>query len=102
VRGIANLFDGRFEQAKSDLLQAIKLSPRDPLLGFATKYLGDAELGLRQFDAAIPDYHRAIDLGMKNMWPYASLAAASALAGKMDDAKTALAEALRLEPKLTI
>ena len=65
--------------------------------------MGDAELGLGHFDAAIDDYHKAIDLGMQNnMWPYASLAAAYALAGKMDDAKTALAEVRRLEPKLTM
>ena len=36
------------------------------------------------------------------MWSYASLAAAYALAGKMDEAKAALAEARRIKPKLTI
>ena len=102
VRGIANLFDGRFEQAKADLLKSMRLSPRDPLSAFSTKYLGDAELGLGHFDAAIDDYRRAIDLGMPSMWPYASLAAAYALSGRMEDAKSALAEARRLEPKLTI
>ena len=66
------------------------------------KYLGDAELGLGQFDAAIDNYHTAIDLGMHDKWPYLSLAAASALVGKMDDAKSALAEARRLEPQLTV
>ena len=100
VRGNANLFEGHFEQARSDILQGMRLNPRVPGLGI--KYLGDAELGLGHFDAAIEDYHKAIDLGMPSMWPYASLAAASALAGKMDEAKTALAEALLLEPKLTI
>jgi hypothetical protein len=39
---------------------------------------------------------------MHDMWPYTSLAAANALAGKMDEAKTALAEARRLNPKVTI
>ena len=102
VRGIANLFDGRFEQAKSDILQSMRLSPRDPLRAYSAKYLGDSELGLGQFDAAIDDYHKAIDLGMPGMWPYASLAAASALSGRMDEAKSSLAEARRLEPKLTI
>ena len=102
VRGNANLFVGRFEQAKSDILQSMRLSPRDPLMAIGTKYLGDAELGLGHFDAAIDDYHKAIDLGMPSMWPYASLAAAYALAGKMDEAKSALAEARRLEPKLTV
>jgi adenylate cyclase len=80
----------------------MRLSPRDPLRAFSTKYLGDAELGLGQFDAAIDDYHRAIDLGMHDMWPYVSLAAASVLLGKIDEAKTALAEARRLNPKVTI
>jgi adenylate cyclase len=103
VRGNANLFFGRFEQAKSDILQSLRLNPRDPLRAISTKYLGDAELGLGRFDAAIEDYHKAIDLGMQNnMWPYASLAAANALAGKMDDAKSALGEVRRLEPKLTM
>ena len=35
-------------------------------------------------------------------YPYRGLAAAYALKGKMDDAKTALAEALRQSPKLTV
>jgi TolB-like protein/class 3 adenylate cyclase/Flp pilus assembly protein TadD len=101
VRGNANLFSGRFEEARSDILQSMRLSPRDPLKGIGAKYLGDAELGLGQFDAAIDDYHKAIDLGFHYMWPYASLAAAYALSGKIDEAKVALAEAQRLEPKLT-
>ena len=102
VRGNANLFDGRFEQAKSDILESMRLSPREPLKAIGTKYLGDSELGLGHFDAAIEDYRKAIDLGMPSMWPYASLTAAYALSGKMDEAKSALAEARRLEPKLTI
>jgi adenylate cyclase len=102
VRGNANLFSGRFEQARSDILQSMRLSPREPLMAIGTKYLGDSELGLGNFDAAIDDYHKAIDLGMHQVWPYASLTAAYALAGKMDEAKSALAEARRLEPKLTV
>ena len=102
VRGNANLFDGNFEQARSDILQAQRLSPRDPLRAISTKYLGDAELGLGQFDAAIEGYHKAIDLGFNSVWSYASLTAAYALSGRMDEAKSALAEARRIEPKLTI
>jgi TolB-like protein len=102
TRGIAELFFGRYEQAKSDLLQAMRLSPRDPLIGFTHKYLGDAELGLGHFDAAIDEYHKAIEAGFRFVWVYASLTAAYALEGKMEEAKTALAEARRLEPKLTV
>ena len=102
MRGVAELFLGRFDQAKSDLVQSQRLSPRDPLRGVGTKYLGDAELGLGHFDAAIRDYREAIDLGFSSVWSYASLTAAYALAGNMNEAKTSLTEARRLEPKLTI
>jgi adenylate cyclase len=101
MRGGANVFLARFEQARSDILQALRLSPRDPRSGTWTKYLGDAEFGLGHFDAAIEDYHKAINLGGA-VAVYPSLAAASALAGKMDEAKIALAEARRLEPKFTV
>jgi TolB-like protein/DNA-binding winged helix-turn-helix (wHTH) protein len=101
MRGAANVFAGHFEQAKSDILRALRLSPRDPRSGTWTKYLGDAEFGLGHFDAAIDNYHRAVNLGGA-VAVYPSLAAASALAGKMDEAKTALAEARRLEPKFTV
>jgi tetratricopeptide (TPR) repeat protein len=37
---------GRFEQAKSDVQQAMRLSPRDPWIGSWHLNLGDAELGL--------------------------------------------------------
>ena len=102
VRGNANLFSGRFEQARSDILQSMRLSPREPLMAIGTKYLGDAELGLGHFDAAIEDYRKAIDFGMPSMWPYASLTAAYALSGRIEEAKSALAEARRLEPELTM
>ena len=101
-RSMAEISLGRFKQAKSDAQQAVRLSPRDPNIGLFHVNLGDPELGLGHFDAAIDEYYRAIDAGLHNNIPYQDLAAAYALEGKMDEAKTALAEALRLNPKLTI
>jgi hypothetical protein len=63
---------------------------------------GDAELGLGHFDAAIGEYHKAVDSGFRPFFVYCGLAAAYALAGKMDEAKAALADARRLNPKLTV
>ncbi len=102
LQGVANLFLGRFEQAKLAVQQAIPLSPRDPQLGFWHVISGDAELGLGHYDAAIEQYKTAIDGGYKMDIPYKSLAAAYALAGRTDEAKSALAEARRLNPNLTI
>jgi len=102
VRSIANASFGHFEQAKSDAQLAMRLSPRDPLIGVLHVHSGDAELGLGHFDAAIREYHNAADSGYRPFFLYNDLAAAYALEGKMDEAKTALAEARRLNPKLTV
>jgi adenylate cyclase len=93
---------GQFEQAKSDAQQAMRLSPRDPSIGLFRVQLGDAELALGHFDAAIDQYQNATDAGYRRFFVYTNLAAAYALEGKMDEAKTALAEALHLNPKLTV
>ena len=102
ARGYAEMDLGQYDQAKSDILQAMRLSPRDPAMGLWRSSLGDAEIGLGHFDAAIDQFHQAIDSGYRSSYPYRELAAAYALEGKMDDAKTALAEALRFSPKLTV
>ena len=44
--------------------------------------LGDAELGLGHFDAAIDKYKKAIDAGWRAYQPYRGLTAAYALDGK--------------------
>jgi adenylate cyclase len=102
ARGWAKISLGRFDEAKSDILQAMRLSPRDPTMGLWRTNLADAELGLCLFDAAIDHLHKAIDAGYRASYPYRELAAAYALAGKADDAKAALAEARRLTPTLTV
>jgi tetratricopeptide (TPR) repeat protein len=102
VRSNAKSSLGRFEQAKFDAQQAMRLSPRDPLIGLFHVQLGDSELGLGHFDAAIDEYRNATDSGYRPFFAYSNLAAAYALEGKMDEAKAALAEARRLNPKITV
>jgi adenylate cyclase len=102
VRAYAEINLGQFDQAKTDIFQAMRLSPRDPTMGLWQTNLADAEMGLGHFDAAIDLIHKAIEAGYRTSYPYRELAAAYALTGKMDDAKIALAEALRFSPQLTI
>ena len=101
-RSVAESHLHQFEQAKSDLQQAMRLSPRDPRMGFWHDLMAEAELGLGHFDAAIEEDNKAIDAGYKTFWPYLNFATAHVLKGEMDDAKTAVAEALRINPKLSI
>ena len=93
---------GRYEQAMADMQQAMRLSPRDPEVGFWHGILGMTELGRRHYQAAIDEEQRAIDGGFRPSLPYTILAGGYALSGRMDEAKTALAEARRLNPKLTV
>jgi adenylate cyclase len=102
ARSFAETALSRFEQAKSDAQQAMRLSPRDPEVPTRLISLGMAEVGLGHFDAAIDEFQKAIDAGARNFIPYTNLAAAYALEGKMEEAKSALAEARRLNPQLTI
>ena len=79
MRSLAEISLGHFEQAKSDHSEAMRLSPRDPFIVFLACVLGDAELGLGHFDAAIDEYHKAIDARLSLLRPLRDLAAAYAL-----------------------
>jgi adenylate cyclase len=52
--------------------------------------------------AAVQELRRAVDGGFQTDFSYAFLAAAEAILGNDADAKSALAEALRLHPQLTV
>ncbi len=94
---------GRFEQAKSDLQQAMRFSPRDPNIGLWRMQVGSAELEPRAITTRrSTNSTRRSKAVIDPTVPYANLAAAYALEGKMDEAKSALAEARRLNPNLTV
>ena len=101
-RSITQTYLRQFEQAKSDVQQAMRLSPRDPALSQWHNFKADAELGLGNFDAAINECNKAIDGGYRVFYSYLNLAAAHAFKGDTDEAKAALAEARRINPKLSV
>jgi adenylate cyclase len=103
-RAIAENSLGRYEQAKADVERAMRLSPHDPALGGVWHVImGDAELGLGNFDAATDAYRKALDMGMQQaFFVHTNLAAACVHAGKIDEAKAELAEARRLNPAITV
>jgi tetratricopeptide (TPR) repeat protein len=80
--------------------QSTRQEPRDPQVGLRRVTAGDAEVGLVHLDAAIEEYHKAIDAGYRNR--VVNMAGAYTLQGKMEEAKSVLAEALRANPKLTV
>jgi adenylate cyclase len=102
IRGNAETYLRQFEQARSDVEQAMRLSPRDPRIGQWHNLMAGAELGLGHFDAAIDEANTAIVAGWRSFYSYQYLAAALALKGDIDQAKAPLAEARRLNPKLSV
>jgi adenylate cyclase len=102
ARAAAEKYLGRFDEAKSDFQQAIRLSPHDPFRTDWDRQLGDVELGSGHPEAAIVQYRKALDAGDRTYWVYADLAAAYGLLGRMDEAKPFVAETLRVNPNFTI
>jgi TolB-like protein len=102
TRAIADNYSAQFEQAKLDIEQAMRLSPRDPLLPWWRNLAADAELGLGHVDAARDLCRKAIEGGFRTWFSYLNLAATSALAGDLDEAKSALTQARQLHPQLSI
>jgi adenylate cyclase len=93
---------GRCEQSITHIKQAFALSPHDPLSGVWYLYLGIAEVCRGRLDAAIEQFKRAVYSGYPTYITYALLAGAQAAKGNDAEAKSALAEARRLFPQLTI
>jgi TolB-like protein len=101
-REMAEVSLGRLDEARSDIQQAIRLSPDDPWRVEWDRQLGNIEFAAGHLEAAIDAYRKALDAGERSQWPYLDLAAAYALQGKMDESKRYVAETLRLNPHFTI
>jgi TolB-like protein len=102
ARATAENFLGRFDDGKTDVQRAMRLSPHDPEVGWWHGVLASAELGLHNYEGAIEEAKEAIDGGWRPYIPYLILASAYAVGGQVDEAKSALAQARRLNPKLTV
>jgi adenylate cyclase len=100
--GRAEQMLGRCEESITHVKEAFRLSPRDPQSAFWHFDLGMGDFCRRRFDPAAEEFRRAIDGGLQVFFSYMSLAAAEAILGNDADAKTALAEARRLNPQLTL
>jgi adenylate cyclase len=99
---VGEMLLGHYEQSISDLQQAMKISPRDANVGMWHMEMGRALLALTRYDAAIQEGLKAIDSGYRTPQSYASLAAFYAAADRAPEARAALAEAMKLNPKLSV
>ena len=88
--------------AIANIDQAIKLSPRDPELGRWRWTKGKTFNLMGRHQDAIREEQAALDSGY-SAWPvYAALAVAYAFTGRQSEAEAAVAQARKVNPKLTI
>ena len=99
---VGNEFLGRYEQGISNLKQAIRISPRNSYIGIWYMQMGRELLALGQYDGAIEEGLKAVDSGYRTVLSYTALAAFYAGAGRAPEAKAALAEAMKLNPQLSL
>jgi adenylate cyclase len=93
---------GHCEEGLLHIKEAFRLSPRDPLTGIWHMQSGLAQFCLERLDAATDEIRQGIDAGYRTFNIYGALASIEAIRGNESEAKAALAEALRLNPQLTI
>jgi adenylate cyclase len=101
-RSIAESHLHQFEQAKSDVQQAMRLSPRDPRMGQWHVYMEEAELGLGHFDTPIEEANMALD--SQRRLRLVDFALERVRDGQMEVRPKYLisGEARRLNPKLSV
>jgi tetratricopeptide (TPR) repeat protein len=91
---------GNFALAKSYIEQAMRLSPHDAQIGIWRMLLGEAEVGLGDYDAAVEQERMAVDAGYGPYQPYMISAAAYALVGQNEKARSYLVQAQGRQPDL--
>jgi tetratricopeptide (TPR) repeat protein len=100
--GLGKLFIGRAEEAEFHILEALRLSPRDPAAYAWMTIAAGAQFQLGGIEQAVAWYRRSIEANRN--YPYAHFALAAALMqlGRTEDAHTAIEAGLALNPAFTL
>ena len=93
---------GRASEAAEHTLRAIQLSPRDPQLAEWYYQLAVTYIHQRRYNEAVEWARRGVQVNPNLRYPYRVLAAALALSGRVDEARTVAAEMLPRYPKETL
>jgi adenylate cyclase len=100
--GLSHLYLGRMQDALDWFEKADQIGPRDPSRWIWLGAMGRVQFFLGRNDEAIRMLRMSADANPSDSRAYALLAAVFALSRKAEDAKSALAECLRLQPQMTI
>jgi TolB-like protein/DNA-binding SARP family transcriptional activator len=96
--GWVRIYLGRAEETASHIATAMRLSPRDRMLGSWYQMLGSADLLLGKLDEAVDHLQKAVEIAPNLEIPYFYLAAALALQGHRPEAARICEAGRRLAP----
>ena len=101
-RGFIDAYRGEPAAAIAAFEHAVRLSPLDPFSFNSYVGLGFSNFALERYDEAISWAQRAMREKGSMTWAYRDLAVYLAYAGRLDEARRAMAELLTTRPELTV
>jgi TolB-like protein len=101
-KGIALVTAGRAREAFSPVQIALRLSPKDPAAGAWHFFLCHAHVHVHQYNEAVEECRRSINLNKLNWLPYADLISAYGATGQLEMAQQMLAELNAIRPDFTV
>jgi DNA-binding winged helix-turn-helix (wHTH) protein/TolB-like protein len=101
-KGNARSFRGDGLGALADTRHAVMLSPLDPARHYFMGLMASAALSAQQFDQAISAAREALKLNREHLSTHRVLAIALAMSRRMDEARSSVAQLLRLDPQMTV
>jgi len=93
---------GRPDAAIANVEKAMRLSPRDPGLPWWLINTGFAHFAAKRYEDAVAAAERSLQLRPDNPSAYRTLAASYAQLGRVDEARRALEQEVRLEPGISL
>ena len=100
--GFCMILIGRAEEAEAHVGEALRLSPRDSMAYTWMTDVGNAKNHLGSYEQAVGWFRRAIEANRNYPVAHFHLAAALALLGRLDEARSAVKAGLALNPTYTI
>jgi TolB-like protein len=100
--GLMKFFLGRARETRPHILEAMRLSPRDPLLFHWHFLIGVADLYLGRGARALESLRKSVEINPNWALSHFVLGGALALKGQLAEAAEACAVACRLSPNFTI
>jgi TolB-like protein len=100
--GFGKIYIGRAEETEAHVAEAMRLSPRDTLVHVWMTRAGIAKLHLGSYDRAVAWFRRSIEANRNFPISHFQLAAALALMGRRDEARSAIKAGLALDPNFSV